>query len=278
MPKTWPWHTDGLTLANLKDVDLTGLQEGQTLVLSGTTFVPGTPSGTGTPGEDGREVEIQKGTTYIQWRHVGDIAWTNLVALADLEGADGSPGTPGTPGLPGYTPIKGVDYFDGAKGDQGIQGIQGVPGVGGDPWTVVKLAAPFTSSLAANTNVTGLFFTPVANKKYIVYGGFLLRTATATVGARPGIAWPTGLTDAGAWVDAPNSATAAAMQIWGTIATANAASTGLPNTTASFYSRLEAMLVVDASPSGDFQITLASETGGTNVTMRAGSYIMYREI
>lgn len=153
------------------------------------------------------------------------------------------------------------------------------PSAGGaDPWTIVKLASDFVTSLATNTNVTGLFFTPTAGKKYIVYGGFLLRTATATVGARPGIAWPAGLTDGGAWVDAPNSATAAAMQIWGTIATANAASTGLANTTASHYARLEAMLIVGASPSGNFQVTLASETAATNVTMKAGSYIMYREI
>jgi len=38
------------------------------------------------------------------------------------------------------------------------------------------------------------------------------------------------------------------------------------------------MIIVGASPSGDFQITLAAETAGTNVTMKAGSFIAYREI
>lgn len=148
---------------------------------------------------------------------------------------------------------------------------------GSDPWTVVKLDADFTSSLAANTNVTGLYFTPAANKTYAVYGGLLLRTATATVGARPGIAWPT-VADGGAWVDAPNSVTTAAMRIWGAKTTQNAASTGLADTTNSHYARLEGLIVAGATPSGNFQITLASETAGTNVTLRAGSYIMYREL
>ena len=156
-------------------------------------------------------------------------------------------------------------------------GVFAAPGGGSDPWTVVKLASEFTTSLATNTSVTGLFFTPAANKTYIVYGGFLLRTATATVGARPGIAWPT-VSDGGAWVDAPNSVTAAAMRIWGAKTTQNAASTGLADTTNSHYAKLEALLVAGASPSGNFQVTLASETAGTTVRMRAGSYIMYREI
>lgn len=31
-------------------------------------------------------------------------------------------------------------------------------------------------------------------------------------------------------------------------------------------------------PSGNIQVTLASETAGTNVTMKAGSWIRYRTI
>lgn len=43
----------------------------------------------GADGEDGREIELQKGTTHIQWRYAGDTTWTNLVAIADLKGANG---------------------------------------------------------------------------------------------------------------------------------------------------------------------------------------------
>lgn len=50
--------------------------------------------------DEAREVELRKGTTSIEWRYVGDAAWTPLVALTDLKGADGAPGV-GTPGAPG---------------------------------------------------------------------------------------------------------------------------------------------------------------------------------
>lgn len=43
----------------------------------------------GADGNDGREIELLKGNTHIQWRYVGDDTWTNLVALADLKGANG---------------------------------------------------------------------------------------------------------------------------------------------------------------------------------------------
>jgi hypothetical protein len=91
MAKTWPWDNEGFTLENLRDVDLTGLEQGQTIILSGTTFIPGTAGG-GTPGADGREVELQKGTTHIQWRYVGDTPWTDLVALVELKGDKGDSG------------------------------------------------------------------------------------------------------------------------------------------------------------------------------------------
>lgn len=40
-------------------------------------------------GADGREIELLKGATHIQWRYVGETSWNNLVALADLKGANG---------------------------------------------------------------------------------------------------------------------------------------------------------------------------------------------
>lgn len=104
------------------------------------------------------------------------------------------------------------------------------------------------------------------------------RTATATTGPRPGIAYPTGLTDAGSYIQAVNSNTAAAYRFQGAISTQNAASTGLPTTTDSYLAIAEAVLIVGASPSGNFQITLASETSGVSVTMKAGSFIQYRTI
>ena len=43
----------------------------------------------GESGDDGREVLIQNNGTYIQWQYEGDASWTNIVELIDLKGADG---------------------------------------------------------------------------------------------------------------------------------------------------------------------------------------------
>lgn len=48
-------------------------------------------------GYDGREVELQKTATHIQWRYVTDppSAWNDLVPLTDISGADGADGADG---------------------------------------------------------------------------------------------------------------------------------------------------------------------------------------
>lgn len=51
--------------------------------------------GSGTPGKDGREIEIQNNGTAIQWRYAGDDDWTDLVQLSDITGAKGDPGDNG---------------------------------------------------------------------------------------------------------------------------------------------------------------------------------------
>lgn len=43
--------------------------------------------GSETPGKDGREVELQKSSTAIQWRYVGEEAWKDLVQLSEITGA-----------------------------------------------------------------------------------------------------------------------------------------------------------------------------------------------
>jgi len=149
-------------------------------------------------------------------------------------------------------------------------------GGGSDPWTTVALAADFTTSSATAVDVTGLAFTPAANLRYEIEGRFLLRTATTTVGPRPGVAWPTGMTDGVATLRTPSSATAFLTANGNISAALLAAVGGLPTTTGSWPGFVEANLIVGASPSGTFKIQLASETAGTNVIMKAGSFIRYR--
>lgn len=41
---------------------------------------------------NGREIELQVNATHIQWRYVGDLAWTDLAPLTAITGQDGADG------------------------------------------------------------------------------------------------------------------------------------------------------------------------------------------
>jgi hypothetical protein len=56
------------------------------------TGITGDTGPTGPDGDDGREVELQNNGTHIQWRYVGDVSWTDLVALSAITGAPGADG------------------------------------------------------------------------------------------------------------------------------------------------------------------------------------------
>lgn len=158
--------------------------------------------------------------------------------------------------------------------------VAGLADIGGgsDPWTYVKLAADFTTSSASAVDVTGLAFTPLLNTQYEFEATLFLRTATATVGPRPGLAWPTGMTDGVARILTPSSATAFTTVNGNISAALLAAVGGLPNTTASFHAEIKGSVRAGASPAGTVKVQMASETAGTNVTVKAGSFLKYRTI
>lgn len=151
-------------------------------------------------------------------------------------------------------------------------------GGGSDPWTYIKLASDFTTSSATAVDVTGLAFTPAANTSYEFEALLRLRTATATVGPRPGLAWATGLTDGVAKIEMPTSATAAVLVHGNINAALLAAVGGLPNTTQSYPSKISGTLLAGATPSGTVRVQMASETAGTVVTVKTGSFLKYRII
>lgn len=67
----------------------------------------------GDPGVSGRDIELTKGDTHIQWRYVGETEWKDLVALESLKGADGKDGQNGK---------DGIDGNDGKDGKDGVNG------------------------------------------------------------------------------------------------------------------------------------------------------------
>jgi hypothetical protein len=147
-----------------------------------------------------------------------------------------------------------------------------------EAWTFLKLAADYTVSVTTASDVPGLGFTPAPNKTYVVQGIMLLRTSNTGSGPLPGVAFPTGLTDQVAEIIASTSTTNVVIQQNNGAGVMSVATGGLPNTTTSWFSRVEALLVAGATPSGKFRIQLASETAARVVTMKAGSYLAFREI
>lgn len=133
--------------AQYKDIAKKTIIEGNKLYLvkaDGTKLDSGTalPTSSGTV-TDGKEIELQKSTTHIQWRYVGDTNWINLVALSDLKGAKGEKGATGatpnlkigtvttlesgsnaTASITGTTenPLLNLSIPKGAKGDKGDTG------------------------------------------------------------------------------------------------------------------------------------------------------------
>lgn len=56
---------------------------------------------TGADGSDGRSVDLQEAGGWIQWRHQGDAQWQNLVSMDEMRGADGQDGSDGADGSDG---------------------------------------------------------------------------------------------------------------------------------------------------------------------------------
>ena len=85
-------------------------------------------------GKDGRSIEVQKGSLYIQWRYAGESEWKNIIAYSDLKGKDGRDGINGKDGLNGRNGRDGKDGQngrDGQKGDKGDTGAAGPAGATG---------------------------------------------------------------------------------------------------------------------------------------------------
>lgn len=92
--------------------------------------------GGGTPGKDGREIELQKSSTAIQWRYVGDESWTDLVQLSEITGPAGPQGE------------------QGPKGETGSQGQAGPQGPKGDPGATPNIQIGQVTTLEPGQDAT----------------------------------------------------------------------------------------------------------------------------
>ena len=132
--------------------------------------------GSGTPGKDGREIEIRNNGTAIQWRYVGDESWTDLVQLSSLKGEKGDKGDKGDTGETGpqgpagetgpQGPVgpAGKDGAQGPKGDTGEIGPQGPKGdTGATPNIQIGTVQALEPGQDATASMTGTPENPVLN-------------------------------------------------------------------------------------------------------------------
>ena len=115
----------------------------------------------GTPGQDGREIELQKSATAIQWRYEGDETWTDLVQLSEITGPDGPPGAPGPAGQDGSPGPAGAD------GKTAYQYAQEGGYTGSEAEFKAKLATEYAEPIYKQT-MTSIDATPALspNKRY----------------------------------------------------------------------------------------------------------------
>lgn len=81
----------------------------------------------------GREIELQVGNGYIQWRYKGEEEWKNLISIDSLKGIQGPQGPKGDMGPKGEKGEQGLPGETGPQGPKGEQGIQGIQGPQGLP-------------------------------------------------------------------------------------------------------------------------------------------------
>jgi hypothetical protein len=179
-----------------------------------------------------------------------------------------APASPPSGTLFAYAKADGLLY---TKSDAGVETAHS-----GDPWTVLKLAADFSTSSVAAQDVTGLGFTPAANTTYVIEAFLPSWSAAAATGIQFALAGPSsGINFSGVTIRQPMTATTEQFY-HGVINTFNTAGTALTTMSLAF---ITAIVGVGANPgAGNLRVQLKSEVNNSAVSVKAGAVMLYRAV
>lgn len=126
-------------------------------------------------------------------------------------------------------------------------------------WHYLILSSDFTTSSTSPVDIPGLAFTPLASSTTIVEGVLLVSSSSTTLGVKPGVAWPSGLSYGAAKVTMTNGANTD-VQINVTYNTAgNAPGTDMPTADNPYIAEVLSTFKVSSTPAGQFKLTVATE-------------------
>jgi hypothetical protein len=156
--------------------------------------------------------------------------------------------------------------------------------VSGDPWTIRRLTSDFTttnSTLTLVSDGTNLMrHRPAANTvtEYQIF--LMIQTATATNNPRTAWEWATSLVEGAVQIFQTSSGSGVQAYESGNISAAvQIPAGGLPTGATTWPVRIWAVTVAGGTAPGGFnQVSMAAETAGTTMTVKAGSFMKWRTL
>ena len=137
--------------------------------------------------------------------------------------------------------------------------------------STVRLAADVTNNTTILANVTGLGLALAANSTYAIDARVMFQTAATNTGLRLTQTVPSGSTHVAQW-NTPTSLTARTLANQ-RAADTGAASTGVDAANANTLAT-GSFLIITGATAGNLQIRFASEVGGSNAVVKAGSNLV----
>jgi hypothetical protein len=137
--------------------------------------------------------------------------------------------------------------------------------------STVRLAADVTNSTTTLANVTGLAIALAANSTYAIDARVMFQMAATNTGLRLTQTVPSGATHVAQW-NTPTSLTARTLANQ-RAADTGAASTGVDAANANTLAT-GSFVVITGATAGTLQLRFASEVGGSNAVVKAGSNLV----